>query len=104
MPAYTFAIMNESVLQGVPTPTHPPPPLAATPRPLPRNPPPPQPPCHAHAQSIRRSREADAARLQAEYNRLVQGLVAQGALRGGEDWLANPALPEDVVRETVPGG
>ncbi|KXZ50909.1 hypothetical protein GPECTOR_14g156 [Gonium pectorale] len=53
--------------------------------------------------SIRRAREADAARLQAEYQRLVQGLVAQGALRGGEDWLANPALPEDVVRETVPG-
>ncbi|GFR48544.1 hypothetical protein Agub_g10443, partial [Astrephomene gubernaculifera] len=53
--------------------------------------------------SIRKAREADAARLQAEYNRLVQGLVAQGALRGGEEWLANPALPEDVVRETVPG-
>ncbi len=33
----------------------------------------------------------------------MAGLVAQGALRGGEDWLANPALPEDVVRETVPG-
>ena len=28
----------------------------------------------------------------------------QGHLRGGEDWLANPALPDDVVRETVPGG
>ncbi|GLC50205.1 hypothetical protein PLESTB_000354000 [Pleodorina starrii] len=53
------------------------------------------------AESIRRAREADAARLQAEYNRLVAGLVAQGALRGGEDWLANPALPEDVVQETV---
>ncbi|KAG2438141.1 hypothetical protein HXX76_005750 [Chlamydomonas incerta] len=53
--------------------------------------------------SIRRAREADAQRLQSEYNRLVQGLVAQGALRGGEDWLANPALPEDVVAETVPG-
>ncbi|GLI64983.1 hypothetical protein VaNZ11_008408 [Volvox africanus] len=53
--------------------------------------------------SIRRAREADAARLQTEYNRLVAGLVAQGALRGGEDWLANPALPADVVQETVPG-
>lgn len=43
----------------------------------------------------------------------TQGLVAQGTLParaagahaggGGEDWLANPALPEDIVQETVPG-
>lgn len=26
-----------------------------------------------------------------------------GQLRGGEEWLANPALPEDIVRESVPG-
>ena len=32
-----------------------------------------------------------------------QGLVASGQLRGGEEWLANPALPEDVVRDSMPG-
>lgn len=34
---------------------------------------------------------------------LVVLYLWQGHLQGGEDWLANPALPEDVVRETVPG-
>lgn len=38
----------------------------------------------------------------------MQGLVSQGTLPdpgrvGGEEWLAHPALPEDVLRETVPG-
>jgi len=38
----------------------------------------------------------------------LQGLVNQGTLpdpgrSGGEEWLAHPALPEDVLRETVPG-
>jgi hypothetical protein len=33
-----------------------------------------------------------------------QGLVASGQLQGGEDWLANPALPDDVVRDSMPGG
>mmetsp|Transcript_5423 Transcript_5423/g.11986 ORF Transcript_5423/g.11986 Transcript_5423/m.11986 type:complete len:760 (+) Transcript_5423:301-2580(+) len=53
--------------------------------------------------AIRRMKETDEARLRNEYQRLVQGLVSQGALRGGEEWLANPALPEHIVRETVPG-
>lgn len=30
-------------------------------------------------------------------------LPSQGVVRGGEDWLANPALPEDIMKETVPG-
>jgi hypothetical protein len=34
----------------------------------------------------------------------LQGLVTSGQLRGGEEWLANPALPEDVVRDSMPGG
>eukprot|EP00983_Pelagomonas_calceolata_P094847 1157930-Pelagomonas_calceolata.AAC.12 len=38
---------------------------------------------------------------------VVWGLVSQGTLPdpgrvGGEEWLAHPALPEDVLRETVP--
>jgi hypothetical protein len=39
----------------------------------------------------------------------VQGLIQGGQLpasraSGGEEWLANPALPDDIVRESVPGG
>ncbi len=53
---------------------------------------------------MRRAKETDKARLTAEYQRLVRGLVEQGALpQGGEQLLANPALPEDVLQETMPG-
>lgn len=65
---------------------------------------------------IDRVKETDAQRLREEYRRLVSGLALQGALPtageaiasggGGPDesmWLANPALPEDIVREAVPG-
>lgn len=49
----------------------------------------------------------DAERLNQEYQRLVRGLVTQGHMAGraagGEDLMANPALPDDVLRETVPG-
>ena len=42
----------------------------------------------------------------------MQGLQAQGAVPGvgggtgrggGEDWMANPALPNDILQEAVPG-
>ena len=50
------------------------------------------------------AKETDAQRLADEYNRLVQGLAQQGAIpAGGEDFLANPALPTDILREAVPG-
>ncbi|KAI8463211.1 MAG: hypothetical protein J3K34DRAFT_496282 [Monoraphidium minutum] len=53
--------------------------------------------------AVRDAQRANKAKLDAEYQRLVQGLVASGQLRGGEEWLANPALPEDVVRDSMPG-
>jgi len=53
--------------------------------------------------AVATARQANAGRLQAEYQRLVAGLAAQGAVRGGEEWLANPALPDDLLAETVPG-
>jgi DNA excision repair protein ERCC-2 len=72
------------------------------------------------------ARRAGRERLDAEYRRLVQGLVDAGQLPtgaaggdggengggngngggnrgGGEDWLASPVLPEDVARDAVPG-
>jgi DNA excision repair protein ERCC-2 len=51
--------------------------------------------------AIQHVEEVDAERLQSEYQRLVQGLQAQGVL-GGEELSANPVLPEDVLTE-VPG-
>lgn len=60
--------------------------------------------------AIERAKSTDAQRLKDEYQRLVRGLRTQGNLpsadprpggSGGEDWLANPALPEDIMREAV---
>jgi DNA excision repair protein ERCC-2 len=65
----------------------------------------------ALSQKVERAKATDEGRLRAEYDRLVQGLQAQGTLGGGgddgpgggEDWLANPVIPADVLREAVPG-
>ncbi len=60
----------------------------------------------SRAQRIQTLKQTDERRLREEYQRLVQGLVTRGALtreRGGEELLANPTLPEDVLQETVPG-
>ena len=55
---------------------------------------------------ISRAKATDERRLRAEYERLVSGLTQSGALEagaGGEEWLANPVIPADVLREAVPG-
>ncbi|KAK9916757.1 hypothetical protein WJX75_006598 [Coccomyxa subellipsoidea] len=59
--------------------------------------------------AVDKCKATDEQRLKAEYQRLIGGLQERGALPrgrptpGGEDWLANPALPEDILREAVPG-
>ncbi|XP_024529521.1 general transcription and DNA repair factor IIH helicase subunit XPD [Selaginella moellendorffii] len=58
---------------------------------------------HKLNQIISRFKETDANRLRQEYNRLVEGLAQQGNLHGSDNWLANPVLPEDILREAVPG-
>lgn len=60
---------------------------------------------------IEKAKATDAEKLKREYGRLVEGLASQsGALGAGEGqlrdpapWLAAPVLPEDVLREAVPG-
>lgn len=54
---------------------------------------------------VDRVKATDADRLRGEYTRLVQGLVAQGAIvpRDEQGMLASPLLPEDVLREAIPG-
>lgn len=59
--------------------------------------------------AVERTKETDAARLREEYDRLVAGLRGaagdggDGGLPRGEEWLANPAVPQDVLAEAVPG-
>ena len=51
--------------------------------------------------AIERSKATDAGRLRDEYQRLVSGMQAQGHIPNDESWLANPALPADILREAV---
>ncbi|PIA44817.1 hypothetical protein AQUCO_01700426v1 [Aquilegia coerulea] len=55
------------------------------------------------AQEIDRLKKTDANRLRQEYNRLVDGLAQRGNLPITDAWLANPALPDDILKEAVPG-
>lgn len=54
-------------------------------------------------QEVSKAQAANRARLDAEYRRLVDNLVEAQQLRGGEEWLSNPTLPDDVVQESMPG-
>ncbi|AQK42106.1 DNA repair helicase UVH6 [Zea mays] len=55
------------------------------------------------SQEIDRFKATDANRLRAEYNRLVDGLAQRGNLPISDAWLANPSLPDDILKEAVPG-
>ncbi|XP_021759272.1 DNA repair helicase XPD [Chenopodium quinoa] len=55
------------------------------------------------SQEIERFKATDAGKLRVEYNRLVEGLAQRGNLPIGDTWLSNPALPEDILKEAVPG-
>ncbi|CAO2829815.1 unnamed protein product [Amaranthus hypochondriacus] len=55
------------------------------------------------SQEIERFKATDAGKLRAEYNRLIEGLAQRGNLPSGDTWLSNPALPDDILKEAVPG-
>ncbi|XP_014752139.1 general transcription and DNA repair factor IIH helicase subunit XPD isoform X2 [Brachypodium distachyon] len=55
------------------------------------------------SQQIDRFKATDASRLNAEYRRLVDGLAQRGNLPISDAWLANLALPDDILKEAVPG-
>ncbi|KAF1835660.1 TFIIH basal transcription factor complex helicase-like protein subunit [Decorospora gaudefroyi] len=48
-------------------------------------------------------KSSDAEKLQNEYAKLVQGLRAADEARNEEAFMANPALPDDLLTEAVPG-
>ncbi|CAM8998013.1 unnamed protein product [Rhodiola kirilowii] len=54
-------------------------------------------------QEINRFKATDEGRLRQEYNRLVEGLAQRGNLPISDTWLANPALPDDILKQAVPG-
>uniref|UniRef100_A0A4W4HLP8 General transcription and DNA repair factor IIH helicase subunit XPD n=1 Tax=Electrophorus electricus TaxID=8005 RepID=A0A4W4HLP8_ELEEL len=53
--------------------------------------------------TIRRIKETDAAKLQEEYRRLVEGLKETSAARETDIYMSNPILPDEVLQEAVPG-
>ncbi|KAL4732511.1 TFIIH/NER complex ATP-dependent 5'-3' DNA helicase subunit [Fusarium chlamydosporum] len=52
---------------------------------------------------ISQMRDTDQEQLQNEYQKLVQGLRDADEARQEDAFMANPALPEDLLKEAVPG-
>ncbi|KAF1840318.1 TFIIH basal transcription factor complex helicase-like protein subunit [Cucurbitaria berberidis CBS 394.84] len=52
---------------------------------------------------ITEMKSTDAEKLQNEYAKLVEGLRAADEARNEEAFMANPALPDDLLTEAVPG-
>ncbi|XP_071656917.1 general transcription and DNA repair factor IIH helicase subunit XPD isoform X2 [Patagioenas fasciata] len=53
--------------------------------------------------AIQKVKDTDARRLADEYRRLVEGLREAGVARDTDLYLANPVLPDQILREAVPG-
>uniref|UniRef100_A0A3P8V5P8 DNA 5'-3' helicase n=1 Tax=Cynoglossus semilaevis TaxID=244447 RepID=A0A3P8V5P8_CYNSE len=53
--------------------------------------------------TIHNIKESDAAKLKEEYRRLVEGLKEANVARETDVYLANPVLPDEILREAVPG-
>lgn len=52
---------------------------------------------------ITEMKETDAQKLQSEYSKLVEGLQAADEARDEGAFMSNPALPDDLLKEAVPG-
>lgn len=48
-------------------------------------------------------KSSDAAKLQNEYQKLVEGLRDIDEGREEDSFMANPVLPDDLLKEAVPG-
>uniref|UniRef100_A0A7N6B7P5 DNA 5'-3' helicase n=1 Tax=Anabas testudineus TaxID=64144 RepID=A0A7N6B7P5_ANATE len=53
--------------------------------------------------TIHNIKETDAAKLKEEYRRLVEGLKEANVARETDIYLANPVLPDEILKEAVPG-
>src|ERR1700712_5332683 len=52
---------------------------------------------------ITEMKDTDAEKLQNEYSKLVEGLQAADEARDEGAFMSNPALPDDLLKEAVPG-
>lgn len=52
---------------------------------------------------ISEMKDTDAQKLQNEYSKLVEGLQAADEARDEGAFMSNPALPDDLLKEAVPG-
>ena len=52
---------------------------------------------------IEKLKEDNSAKLQGEYQKLVEGLREAQQRRETEQMLANPVLPQHILNEAVPG-
>ncbi|KAI4142772.1 MAG: hypothetical protein LQ340_007229, partial [Diploschistes diacapsis] len=52
---------------------------------------------------IEEMKTSDAEKLQNEYSKLVEGLKDAEEARAEDTFMANPALPDDLLQEAVPG-
>ncbi|KAG7274628.1 hypothetical protein CRUP_009671 [Coryphaenoides rupestris] len=53
--------------------------------------------------TIKNIKETDAAKLQEEYRRLVEGLKEANVARETDAYMGNPVLPDEILKEAVPG-
>ena len=59
--------------------------------------------CKSLERQVNTIRETEGSRLQGEYQRLVEGLRETSERRVNDEFMANPALPDDLLKEAVPG-
>lgn len=52
---------------------------------------------------ISEMKSSDAEKLQNEYSKLVEGLREAEQARDEDQFIANPVLPDDLLKEAVPG-
>ncbi|CAM0139211.1 unnamed protein product [Umbelopsis sp. WA50703] len=55
------------------------------------------------ADRIEEIKQTDADKLKREYSRLVEGLRDASTARDEDTFMANPVLPDDLLKEAVPG-
>ncbi|CAB4009290.1 TFIIH basal transcription factor complex helicase XPD subunit, partial [Paramuricea clavata] len=55
------------------------------------------------SQTINDLKISDTERLREEYNQLVEGLREANVARAADQIMANPALPDDILEEAIPG-
>ena len=52
---------------------------------------------------VGRMKSANSEKLQSEYDKLVEGLKRAERERANDERLANPCIPDDILKEAVPG-